>query len=172
MTSINSIVSGFINKLVGAKEGKSKQCVYIAAAIDCLMAATISNYITPLFFIFNIVSYFICGGKLTSTLSAFTPSGSYSTVKYWLQGQMSYLFSIPLLNDIITYFDNNQVLSRNWRVRYDAKVRLSFIHSVIHILTNKLTSLQTQLHLDPYKNTKRNDCTSNFAIYQTLFKFI
>ena len=186
VTSKNIIVSGFINELVGAKEGKSKQSVYIAAAIDCLMAATISNCITPLFFIFNIVSYFICGSKLTSsTLSAFTPSGSYTTLKNWLQGQMSNLCSLPSLNDIITYFDNNQVLSRNWRVRYDAKVRLSVITSVIHILTNKLTSLQTQLHLDPhtwlYRTQIQNEtiihrivqfikhCSSSFEVYRNKF---
>ena len=146
----NNIITGFLSEVVGEEERSSKQTVYLAAAVDCLMAATISNCITPMFFIFNIVSYFICGSKITSSvLSAFTPSGSYYTLKNWLHGQMLNLCSLPSAADIVTYFDNNQVLSRNWRVRYDAKVRLSVITSVIHILTSKLTTLQNNVNLDP-----------------------
>lgn len=32
----------------------------------------------------------------------------------------------------MTYFEKNQVLAWNWRVRYDAKAILSYITTVVH----------------------------------------
>ena len=148
----NVVLLAFMNGIVG-NEGNDlnkKQSVYIAAAIDCLMAAVVCNCITPLFFIFNLITYFFSGSKTTACiLSALSPSGSYYTMKNWFKGQLRNICKLPS-NDIITFFDNNQVLSRNWRVRFDAKVKLSVITSVLHIITKNANLLQTHIQLDPY----------------------
>ena len=169
----NTVLLAFINGIVGNDgiDSNKKQTVYIAAAIDCLMAAIVCNCITPLFFIFNLISYFFSGSKTTAcVLSALSPSGSYYTMKNWFKGQLSNICKLPA-NDIITFFDNNQVLSRNWRVRFDAKVKLSVITSVIHILTRNVNLLQCQIQLDPYLWLYHTQVQTENVI-QRLFQFL
>ena len=71
----------------------------------------------------------------------------------------------------MTFFYNNQVLSRNWRVRFDAKVKFSVITSVLHIITRNVNLLQTQIQLDPYCWQYHTQVQTGNVI-QRLFQFL
>ena len=72
------------------------------------------------------------------------PGGSYTTVKYWLHNNSSTEMICPISADVITFFDNSQMLGRNWRVVFDCKAMISCITSMIHISSN--TSSTFQIH--------------------------
>lgn len=77
------------------------------------------------------------------------PAGSYSTLQNWIQQHSSNKIYVRNVDDVITYFDNNQVLARNWRVRYDAKAILSYITTVVHFLPKPITNLQINQAFSP-----------------------
>ena len=55
----------------------------------------------------------------------------------------------PSGKDIISFFDNSQVLARNWRVRFNSKAMVSVITTLIHISPSVRTRLQYIPELDP-----------------------
>ena len=121
------------------------------AALDCLLAAPTAGTITPLFFALNLILYFVSGSKtIISYLSSISPAGCYTSVLKWFKDKTSKEVVCPADNDVNTFFDNNQVLARNWRVRYNAKAMLSVITSVIHIKQSIVTNFQNIPELDPY----------------------
>lgn len=77
------------------------------------------------------------------------PAGSYSTLQNWIQQHSSNKIYVRNVDDVITYFDNNQVLARNWRVRYDAKAILSYITNVVHFFPKPITNLQINQAFSP-----------------------
>ena len=61
-------------------------------------------------------------------------SGGYTTLQCWITSRTQTPSSRPSQeNDLVTFFDNNQVLARNWRVVYDYKSKASAITTIIHI---------------------------------------
>ena len=68
----------------------------------------------------------------------------------WFKHKTSEKVMCPKYNDVISYFDNNQILAHNWRVRYNAKAMLSIITSVIHIELRIVTKFQTIPELDQH----------------------
>ena len=86
---------------------------------------------------------------IISYLSSISPAGCYTTVLNWFKHKTSEEVVYPKNNDVITYFDNNQIIARNWRVRYNAKAMLSIITSVIHIELD-FKVLQILIHIPGY----------------------
>jgi hypothetical protein len=54
----------------------------------------------------------------------------------------------PSKTDLITYFDNNQVMARNWKIRFDSKAMFNVITSVMHIKLGTISHFQYQAELD------------------------
>ena len=131
-------------------EDNTAKSLCTAAALDCLYKGRCLTLFTPLHFARNLVNYQVSGSKLLCTLnSRASPVGSYTTGTKWLDKESLSPLPAPPAVDISTYFDNNQVLVRNWRVRCDATVAVSVITSVMHIVPSIPTTLQTQPELSP-----------------------
>ena len=78
------------------------------AAVDCLLATSNLCTVTPIFFALNF-------------LSSVLPGGCYTSIRNWFSSITTNKIVCPKNKDLVTFFDNNQVLARNWRVRYDRK---------------------------------------------------
>lgn len=74
-----------------------------------LLLCCCENVIFPLSFTTNLISYFATGSKTVSEFNnAVSPCDSYSTIMNWIN-ERSWT-----KNDVITFFDNNQVLASNF----------------------------------------------------------
>ena len=172
----NCIVLAFLSSLVGI--GNVNKCdskprlLSFRAAIDCLLATANLYTVTPLFFALNLIMYFVCGSKVVvNFLSSLTPSGSYTSVRNWFKCTTTDEISCPKNTDIVTFFDNNQVLARNWRIRYDSKAMLSVITSVVHIKQCDFTLYQYLPEMDP-KSWLYNPTLNCIAVVERINNYI
>ena len=87
--------------------------------------------------------------NVVSLFNSCRPAGSYFSLKKWL----AKIGAIPIHlheikdNDSITFFDNSQVLARNWRVNYNYKSKASVITTTANIILP--TKLQCNPELSP-----------------------
>lgn len=82
----------------------------------------------PFSFSLNLLTYYMCTSRTVCDMYCSAhPAGSHSTLQNWIQQHSSNKIYVRNVDDVITYLDNNQVLARNGRVRYDAKAILSYI---------------------------------------------
>ena len=136
-TQRNVVIMAFLMAVAGVEDintCSNKKPIAITSSFDCLLSAVNICTITPLFFIINLVSYFICGSRtVIGFFSSVTPSGSYSSILNWLKEKTYDKIKCVENCDLFTYCDNSQILAKNWRVRYKAKDLLSVITSVVHI---------------------------------------
>ena len=141
-------------------------------AIDCLLVTCNLYIITPLFFVLNLIMYFVCGSKIVvNFLSSLSPADCYTSVRNLFRAITTDKIVCPSNTDLITFFNNNQVLSRNWRVRYNSKAMLSVITSVIRIEQFNPTTYQYQLELDP-KSWLYNSILNSIQVIDLLHKEI
>ena len=116
--------------------------------------------------------YFVCGSKtVVNFLSSVLPGGCYTSIRNWFSSITTNKIVCPKNKDLVTFFDNNQVLARNWRVRYDSKAKLSVITSVIHIEQCNPTKFQYQLELDP-KSWLYNNNFNNIQVIDRIKAYI
>ncbi|XP_046346471.2 uncharacterized protein LOC124127059 [Haliotis rufescens] len=150
LTQQNPVVFALLQSLTNVNsDSTATKHAYLARAYEHLYGARNSNVICPLSFAMNLLLYYVTGSKVACNLSAKTsPSGSYQTILKWINEQAAVPVKCPTAGDIITFFDNNQVLARNWRVRYDAKAMVSVVTTLLHIFPPE-TTLQTTPHLSP-----------------------
>ncbi|XP_069103763.1 uncharacterized protein [Argopecten irradians] len=148
----NKLLVSFLTSMCSNfDENNTHQCLSIVKAIEQIYLASAFNITLPLSFTSSLIIYFLTGSKSAVQINAATsPSGSYSSLLNWIKSYSTIPVACPHTSDIVTYFDNNQVLSRNWRVRYDAKAKLSVITNIIHILPLFSTSIQTSPQLSPF----------------------
>ena len=110
------------------------------------------NLVTPLSFSINLISYYISESKIICSLNNSTsPAGSYPTIRNWISKQNEQPLKSPESCDILTFFDNNQIISRNWRVNYDHKCKVSAITTLIHIVPGLPSQLQEAPDFSPLK---------------------
>jgi hypothetical protein len=147
----NAVSSAFLRSAADSDgDVSTKRNISVAMSLDCLYSARHPNTITPWCFASNLLTYFVSGSKTACTINSSTyPSGCYTTVLNWAKHQADVPIIVPGESDVITYFDNNQVLARNWRVRYDAKAMLGVVTSLIHIIPKDGTTLQHDPALSP-----------------------
>ena len=148
----NSVLVAFLLAAVGADASSPVRTLfYIAMAIDCVYCVVRPRCITLLCFMLSLVTYVISGSKLiVRILSSFVPCGSYPTLKKFLANlQNSDLLPPPPDRDIITFFDNNQILCKNWKVKYDSKCKVSVITTSIHLIPPDISVLQFNQQLSP-----------------------
>ena len=150
----NAIVTEFLKSCSGVTNDatNSKKLLCVANSVDSLYKARCLNLVTPLAFAINLVGYYLSGSKIICSLNNSTsPAGSYPTLRSWINLQREAPLNAPQNGDIITFFDNNQILSRNWRVNYDHKCKVSVITTVIHIVPGFPTQLQMAPNFSPLK---------------------
>ncbi|KAK3098397.1 hypothetical protein FSP39_019148 [Pinctada imbricata] len=151
----NSIIAHFLMSAASVTASDSmKKFVVLVNAVDCLYKARNLALITPLAFSCNVLTYCLTGSKTACLLNQnISPAGGYTSVKTWMEDN-SLASSMSLstsCNDVITYFDNNQVIGRNWRVNYNYKCKSSVVTTVLHIIPDVSSNLQRQVHLSPFQ---------------------
>ncbi|XP_062577384.1 uncharacterized protein LOC134239238 [Saccostrea cucullata] len=130
------------------------------------------NVIMPFSFSVNLLIYYISNSKtVCNHYSAAHPAGSYSSLINWIEEHSTLPIIIPSKHDIITFFDNNQVLARNWRVRYDAKAILSVITTIIHIFQNPCTDLQIKNEFSPRNWFYNIEISEHVSALMNVFNF-
>ncbi|XP_062577048.1 uncharacterized protein LOC134238946 [Saccostrea cucullata] len=148
----DAVLTSFVTSLCGKDfdNMSSSEKTKVVYAIEHLYSIAMTNTILPFSFSLNLLSYYVSSSKTVCNLySSAHPSGSYSSVLNWIEQHSQSSIDVPFHNDIITYFDNNQVLARNWRVRYDAKAILSTITTVVHFSLNPPYNLQNNDSFSP-----------------------
>lgn len=99
----------------------------VVYAVEHLYRLVGNNIIMLFSFSLNLLTYYMCTSRTVCDMYCSAhPAGSYSTLQNWIQQHSSNKIYVRNV-DVITYFDNNQVLARNGRVRYDAKAILNYI---------------------------------------------
>ena len=79
------------------------------------------------------------------------PYGSYPTVITWLEDQATLLLQCPPDGNLITFFDNNQIIGKSWNINHDNLFKKSVITMQLHIQTNgeEITPIQTMTEHRP-----------------------
>ncbi|XP_060586641.1 uncharacterized protein LOC132742292 [Ruditapes philippinarum] len=124
------------------EEAASKNNCAINAYENLVQLAS-PSYIGPLNFAKTVISYFVTGSRqLVELNAAFSPSGSYVTVLEFLKSKAVNEQKVPELKDCIYFFDNNQIMARNWNVKYDLKPLISVVTTNACLIPPCETELQ------------------------------
>lgn len=127
-----------------------RKSIYFVKLYEQLLSCCNDNVIFPFSFSTNLITYFLTGSKTVCDINnAVSPCGSYSSIMNWLNYRSNTENTVPLDNDVFTFFDNNQVLSRNWRVNFDYKSTVSVITNILHIFPYTPTNFQNIPELSP-----------------------
>ena len=81
--------------------------------------------------------------------SRFSPAGSYSFVTGYLNKNSIDPLEIPTDNDFSVFFDNNQIMARNWNVQYNSKALISVITTLTCLIPPQPSTLQMNPRLKP-----------------------
>ncbi|XP_062613499.1 uncharacterized protein LOC134275243 [Saccostrea cucullata] len=148
----NHMVIQFLSVISGRKiqDLTEKQTAAFIFAVEQIYSLVTSNLILPLTFSKNLLSYYFSGSRSICTMNSIaSPGGSYQSIVSWIAQQGGDPITISGVEDVLTFFDNNQILTRRWRVNYDNKTILSAITTVVHLFPHNLSYLQQNPHLSP-----------------------
>ena len=147
----NSTLIFFILCLCNAHQGLDAQRKGILIKIIELIYLLFSgSIVAPFHFAENMLIYFLTGSKtVCNMVNKYSPSGSYSTIGNWLKNRAVGDIAASK-NDFICFFDNNQILSRNWRVKYNSKYSVNVITTVVYIVPDPASTIQTSVNLSPF----------------------
>ena len=147
----NQVLLSFLKASANMDSDNRKKMLCIANAIDSTYKARNLSTISPFSFSRNFITYCMTGSKMACDLNnSVSPSGSYTSIRKWMKDKSSDPVKPPKNGDLITFFDNNQVLCRNWRVTYNYKCKVSVITTVLHIVPSPETRLQYTPNLSPF----------------------
>jgi len=168
----NPVIAEFLKGVTGVSDysENNRRTLSLVNAYEHVLFSRNPNIVLPLAFSCNLVSYVVVGSKLVCDINAAaSPSGCYYTVLNWIKEASAQPIVIPPEGDVITCFDNNQVMARNWRVRFDSKAALSVVTNILHIFPNIRSNVQTKEELMPsswmYSQTKQ-ECYQSLVIFQ------
>ena len=148
----NSVLTSFMSSAAGITESEAKKkMLLLCNALDCLYKARNLSLITPLPFSHNLITYCLTGSKTVCSMNSLSAGGGYTAIRKWLKNKSNSVLQCPPGVDVITFFDNNQVIGRNWRVVYNYKSKCSVITTVLHIIPSCATQLQTIPQLSPFQ---------------------
>jgi hypothetical protein len=148
----NKVLTTFLLATANVKslEENHKKNLCIAGSVDSLLKARNLSTISPIHFYKNLISYYITGSKFITRLNnVHAPAGSYSSIIEWLNNMSCNSLKCTDNGDICTFFDNNQVVARNWRVNYNYKTKASVVTTVINIHPSLRTNIQENNDLNP-----------------------
>ncbi|XP_062590242.1 uncharacterized protein LOC134251838 [Saccostrea cucullata] len=129
---------------------QKEKAVVISSAVDSVYYLVNTKFVAPLAFAKSLLIYTKTGSKEgVNVASAASPSGSYTSILNWLKANSQEKIKIPDNSDVISFFDNNQVIGRKWRVKNDFKAESSVITSVAHMQPR--SDIQRNIELAPSK---------------------
>ena len=118
-------------------------------SIDQIAFARNLNYISPLYFPEALIKYSITGSRLSTALAGATsPAGGYTSLLKWLNRQGSNQPVSPP-GEVVLAFDNNQVISKTYKVRANNKVEVNTITTVIQIQVDDSCNIQANPSVSP-----------------------
>ena len=145
----NGIVTSFIEGCCNVSNNKNMY--QIGLTIEMLYRMRYPSCIAPLSFMRNLLFYVGHDrSRVMKMNGASGPGGSYTTVTDWVKGLATLPPTCPD-GDIITVFDNDQVIGRTWKVRPDNKVSSSVITNIAWIVVQPDGHLQTETAFLPGK---------------------
>ncbi|XP_053374886.1 uncharacterized protein LOC123530450 [Mercenaria mercenaria] len=145
----NDVLVRFVKSAAGNGNNPKKE-VCIVTAVDSIYKARRLTHVAPLQFCKNLVNYYLSGSKVVAQLNnRQTACGSYSSLQRWLKANAQQPVQNERNSDQITFFDNNQVIARNWRVTFGHKTTASVITMLLHITPALYSNLQESPHLTP-----------------------
>ncbi|KAJ8017459.1 hypothetical protein HOLleu_45119 [Holothuria leucospilota] len=146
----NQVLVNFVkgtSKLTDPLDTKTQYC--LAKSVEQVYGLQSTKHVFPLSFSENAVTYSVVNSKLAANMGGLSaPSGSYWTIRQWLDGQASQPMPSPQ-GDCICAFDNDQVIGKTYHVRANQKLKTSVITSVCVAEVDKSGALQMQKHLKP-----------------------
>jgi hypothetical protein len=74
--------------------------------------------------------------------SKYSPSGSYTTIMIFFNKNKTVEKMPESDNDCLTFFDNNQIMARNWNVSYNWKPLVSVITTMVALFPPQKTEIQ------------------------------
>ena len=132
-------------------------CVLNAA--EHVISLSNKNYIGKLNFSLSLMTHFITGSRAAVELRGkYSPSGSYTSIMKYINENSVNQIPYPSGCDILVYFDNNQVLARNWNVKFDCKALISVSTTVLCLIPPTFTALQYEPRLSPLHWLSYVDC--------------
>lgn len=132
----NSVLSHFLQGITDTNITTSPQTklLSLSYAMHQIHHTRCLTFTSPLCFSNNLVLYFLTKSKKAVNLwGSLGPYGSYTTLMKWLSRQSMQPLQRPVDGDVITFFDNNQVVGKTHRVKVQQKVPISVITTSIHI---------------------------------------
>ena len=106
---LTSFVKGVGGLSTDESSSTKKKTYAFAKSLDQLCYVKNLNYISPISFSENLLSYNIAGSKSASAIiGASSPAGSYNTMRKWLDSQSNNSGYTPN-SDVVVVFDNNQL---------------------------------------------------------------
>ncbi|XP_061166699.1 uncharacterized protein LOC133175604 [Saccostrea echinata] len=170
----NGCVLAFFEGLMEEKFSNMNFSMFLVNALEAIYQLRNPNFVGPLAFARSLLVYSKTGSKeAVSITSACSPSGSYTSILNWLKDHSTDKISCPSNSDFITFFDNNQVIGRKWRVKNDFKASSSVITSVAHMETN--SNIQTLEHYAPsswqcYDTTSKQNFVKNIKRQEEVYE--
>lgn len=149
----NKPLVAFLRGCTGIVRGEhTKKDNALAFTVGQVLHARNLNTVCILGFATNLSLYLATGSRAAcSIIGASGPYGSYHTVQAWIRQQSEQAVNCTIPNDVISFYDNAQVVGKTWRVRLGGKVTVSVITSILHLPANFTTSLQEKTDLSPHK---------------------
>jgi len=149
----NRVLIAFLEGVAGKLKSvmKPKKFLALVMCVELIYFLRFLNFIGPLSFRINLIQYFSSASKVVATLNgASSPSGGYDTVRKWIKKHAT-PFKLPSPNpDIITFFDNDQVLAKTYKIQLHNKLQVSTITNYLHIQpSHNIPSIQIHPHLSP-----------------------
>ena len=157
ITESNKVLSCFLEGITGVHLNRSstksepKKIYSLTKTIEFVHHTKDLTYISPIFFTENLVSYSATGSKLDVSLQGATsPSASYTTLMKWHETECDKALPVPT-EDIVVAIDNDQLLSKNYRIQLNSKVSVSAITTLwaIQCEPSRPTKIQKRIDLVP-----------------------
>ncbi|XP_069122376.1 uncharacterized protein [Argopecten irradians] len=148
----NTTLVNFIKGASGLAIAPSKQTdtIPVMRAVEHIYSASQPSFVGPMSFGASLVTYLITGSKGALAIqSAGSAAGSYTTLNKWMKTHAIKELQCPKECDVVTFFDNNQVIQRKWRVQSNFKCASSVFTNIIHIVPDPVMQLQKRADLSP-----------------------
>ena len=157
LSKANPMLINFLCGITGISLSKNsasdrvKKQYALVKAIEQIHYAKDLTYISPINFAESIVSYSVTGSKIDAGLrGATTPGPSYKVLQDWHEEQESAHSEVPKQDTVIA-FDNDQIISKNYRVSLNSKFKQSVITTVCAITPRQDEYIQRRFDLAPHQ---------------------
>ena len=146
----DQVLASFLSSITGcAGDVSGKKLYALAKSIESVMYTKDLNFVGPLNFSEGIVSNNITGSKTDAMLrGATSPAAGYNTIIKWhqlLQG----VSTKPPESDIVVVIDNDQTVSKTYRVKLNSKCTSSVIITVCCIEPPVSLNIENRVDLIP-----------------------